>query len=45
MYPDKFPKERECLITKEKKAVFIERIDGKLSDGVENDLCSPDYDD
>ena len=45
MYPDKFPKERECLITKEKKAVFIERIDGKLSDGVEHDLCSPDYDD
>lgn len=45
MYPDKSPKEREYLITKEKKAVFIERIGGKLSDGVEHDLRSPDYDD
>ncbi len=45
MYPDKSLKEREYLITKEKKAVFIERIGGKLSDGVEHDLRSPDYDD
>ncbi len=45
MYPDKSPKEREYLITKEKKAVFIQRIGGKLSDGKEHDLRSPDYDD
>lgn len=45
MYPDKSPKEREYLITKEKKAVFIERIGCKLSNGVEHDLRSPDYDD
>ena len=45
MYPDKSPKEREYMIAKEKKAVFIERIGGKLSDGREHDLRSPDYDD
>lgn len=44
-YPDKTPKEREYLITKEKKAVFIKRIGGKLSNGKEHDLRSPDYDD
>lgn len=45
MYPYKSPKEREYLINKENKAVFIERIGGKLSDGVEHDLRSPYYDD
>ena len=45
MYPDKSPKEREYMIAKEKKAVFIERIGGKLSDGREHALRSPDYDD
>ena len=45
MYPDKTPKEREDLITKEKKAVFIIGIGDKLSSGVPHDLRSPDYDD
>ena len=45
MYPDKTPKEREELITKEKKAVFIIGIGDKLKSGIEHDLRSPDYDD
>lgn len=44
-YPDKTPKEREDLITKEKKAVFIIGIGDKLKSGVKHDLRSPDYDD
>ena len=45
MYPDKTPKEREDLITREKKAVFIIGIGDKLSSGIPHDLRSPDYDD
>lgn len=45
MYPDKTPKEREDIYTKEKKAVFIIGIGEKLKSGVEHDLRSPDYDD
>ena len=45
MYPKFTPKEREELITKEKRAVFIMEIGDKLSSGVEHDLRSPDYDD
>ena len=45
LYPDKTPKEREELITKEKKAVFIIGIGDKLKSGVPHDLRSPDYDD
>ena len=45
MYPGKTAKEREDLITKEKKAVFIIGIGDKLKSGVEHDLRSPDYDD
>ena len=45
LYPDKTPKQREDLITKEKKAVFIIGIGDKLKSGVEHDLRSPDYDD
>lgn len=45
LYPDKTPKEREDLITKEKKAVFIIGIGDKLKSGVAHDLRSPDYDD
>ena len=45
MYPDKTPKEREDLITFEKKAVFIIGIGGKLKSGIPHDLRSPDYDD
>ena len=45
MYPDKTPKEREQLITKDKKAVFIIGIGDKLKSGQVHDLRSPDYDD
>jgi aspartate--ammonia ligase len=45
MYPDKTPKEREELIVKEYKTVFIMRIGGKLKSGIPHDLRSPDYDD
>ena len=45
MYPDKTPIEREQLIGKEKKAVFIIGIGDKLKSGVIHDKRSPDYDD
>ena len=45
MYYDKTPKERENIITKEKKSVFIIGIGDKLKSGTEHDLRSPDYDD
>ena len=45
LYPDASPKERERLITKEKKAVFIIGIGRDLSNGEPHDLRSPDYDD
>ena len=44
-YPDKTDKEREYLITKEFKTVFIMQIGGKLSDGKPHDFRAPDYDD
>ena len=45
MYPDKTPKERERLIAKEHKTVFITQIGGALSDGKPHDGRAPDYDD
>ena len=45
LYPDKTPKMREELITKDKKAVFIIGIGDKLKSGIPHDLRSPDYDD
>ena len=45
LYPHLTPKEREDLITKEKRAVFIIGIGDKLKSGVPHDLRSPDYDD
>jgi len=45
LYPDKTPKEREEIFTKEKKAVFIIGIGDKLTSGIPHDLRSPDYDD
>ena len=45
MYPGLSPKEREQKITKEKGAVFIQKIGGALSDGKPHDGRSPDYDD
>ncbi len=45
MYPDKSPEEREQLIGKDKKAVFIIGIGDALKSGKPHDLRSPDYDD
>ncbi|MBO5327770.1 MAG: aspartate--ammonia ligase [Clostridia bacterium] len=45
LYPDKTDKEREYLITKEHKTVFIMQIGDKLSNGMPHDLRAPDYDD
>ena len=45
MYPDKSPKERERLITKEHKTVFIMQIGGLLASGQKHDGRAPDYDD
>lgn len=45
MYPGKTAKEREDLITIEKKAVFLSKIGGKLSSGEKHDGRAPDYDD
>lgn len=45
LYPNKNPDEREQLITKEKKVVFIIGIGDKLKSGKPHDLRSPDYDD
>jgi aspartate--ammonia ligase len=44
-YPSLSPKEREKAICQEKKAVFIERIGEKLSNGYPHDKRAPDYDD
>ncbi len=44
-WPDKSPKERENLICKEHRAVFIEGIGGALRSGAPHDGRSPDYDD
>lgn len=45
MYPDLTPKERENKIAREKKAVFIMKIGGKLKSGEIHDGRAPDYDD
>lgn len=45
MYPELSPKEREQLIGKEKKAIFIIGIGDKLKSGKVHDKRSPDYDD
>ena len=45
MYPDKTPSEREYLICKEKKAVFLMNIGNKLSNGLIHDDRAADYDD
>lgn len=44
-FPDKSPKERENLITKEYGCVFIEQIGKDLSNGLPHDNRAPDYDD
>ena len=45
MYPDKTPVEREQLLGKEKKVIFIIGIGDKLKSGKVHDKRSPDYDD
>lgn len=45
MYPTYSPEEREDLIAKEKRAVFIIGIGHKLKSGTPHSLRSPDYDD
>ncbi|MBO4432688.1 MAG: aspartate--ammonia ligase [Clostridia bacterium] len=44
-YPDLTPKERENAIVKEKGAVFLMKIGGRLKDGSKHDGRAPDYDD
>ena len=45
MYPDKTPKEREDLIVKEHKTVFLMQIGDLLKSGEKHDGRAPDYDD
>ena len=45
IYPDKSPKEREHLITREYKTVFITQIGKVLKSGNRHDGRAPDYDD
>lgn len=45
MYPDKTPKERENLITKQYRTVFLSQIGKKLRSGERHDGRAPDYDD
>ena len=45
MYPGTTDKQREYLITKKYKTVFIIGIGDKLTDGKPHDLRAPDYDD
>ncbi len=45
MYPDKTPRERENLITKEHGCVFLMKIGDKLKSGEPHDGRAPDYDD
>lgn len=44
-FPDKSPREREDLICREHRAVFIRNIGCRLSDGSIHDGRAPDYDD
>ena len=45
LYPDKTEKEREYLITKKYKTVFIIGIGNNLNNGIPHDKRAPDYDD
>ena len=45
MYPDKTAKERENIIAKEYKTVFIMQIGDLLKSGEKHDGRAPDYDD
>lgn len=45
MYPELPSKERENQLLRDKKAVFLMQIGGKLSNGEKHDGRAPDYDD
>lgn len=45
MYPDKTPKERETIVCKKYKAVFVIGIGSELANGEKHDGRAPDYDD
>jgi len=45
LYPTKSPREREDLICREHKAVFLMQIGGELKSGILHDGRAPDYDD
>jgi len=45
LYPNRSPKEREDAIARERGAVFIQKIGGKLKSGIKHDGRAPDYDD
>ena len=45
LYPDLTAKQRENVITRQYKTVFIEQIGGKLRHGQPHDGRAPDYDD
>ncbi len=45
LYPNLSAKERENKIAEEKRAVFLMKIGGKLSNGEKHDGRAPDYDD
>ncbi len=45
MYPELTPKERERMLAKEKKAIFIMKIGDTLKSGMKHDGRAPDYDD
>ena len=45
LWPGKTPKEREDLITKDKRCVFIKQIGWPLANGRPHDGRAPDYDD
>ena len=44
-YPDLTPKQRENVIVREHRTVFIEQIGGVLKNGKPHDGRAPDYDD
>ncbi|MBE6759962.1 MAG: aspartate--ammonia ligase [Ruminococcaceae bacterium] len=45
MYPDLTSSEREAAFVREKKAIFVSQIGGKLRSGNKHDGRAPDYDD
>ncbi|MFR1518568.1 MAG: aspartate--ammonia ligase [Clostridia bacterium] len=45
LYPDRTPKERESIYTREHGAVCLMQIGGRLRSGAPHDGRSPDYDD